>query len=36
MTVEQKADIIIAMLDDMKSGKKQQQIDLSKVDTLTE
>lgn len=36
MTVEEKADIIIAMLDDMKSGKKQQQIDLSKVDTLTE
>ncbi|MEG1401010.1 hypothetical protein [Bacteroides sp.] len=36
MTIEEKADIIIAMLDDMKSGKKQQQIDLSKVDTLTE
>lgn len=36
MTVEEKTDIIIAMLDDMKSGKKQQQIDLSKMDALTE
>lgn len=36
MTIEEKADIIIAMLDDMKSGKKQPQIDLSKVDVLTE
>ncbi len=36
MTIEEKADIIIAMLDDMKSGKKQPQIDLSKVDALTE
>lgn len=35
MTVEEKCDIIIAMLEDMNANKKQPQIDLSKVETLT-
>lgn len=35
MTVEQKCDILIAMLEDMNSNKKQPQIDLSKVEILT-
>jgi hypothetical protein len=35
MTVEQKYDILIAMLEDMNANKKQPQIDLEKVETLT-
>lgn len=35
MTVEQKCDILIAMLEDMNASKKQPQIDLAKVDALT-
>lgn len=35
MTVEQKCDILIAMLEDMNANKKQPQIDLAKVETLT-
>lgn len=35
MTVEQKCDILIAMLEDMNVSKKQPQTDLAKVETLT-
>lgn len=35
MTVEQKCDILIAMLEDMNANKKQPQTDLAKVETLT-
>lgn len=39
MATEDKCNIIIAMLEEMKSGtknQKQPQIDLSKIDSLTE
>lgn len=35
MTIEQKCDIVIAMLEDMNSNKKQPQINLAKIETLT-
>lgn len=35
MTVEQKYDILIAILEDMNSYKKQLQIDLTKIKALT-
>ncbi|MEG0467870.1 MAG: hypothetical protein RR551_06235 [Mucinivorans sp.] len=35
MTAEQKCNIIIAMLEDMNANKKQPQINLAKVETLT-
>ncbi len=35
MKVEQKCDIVIAMLEDINANKKQSQIDLAKIETLT-